>query len=67
MKNIFLKSVYLLLIFLSPLTVLANEDDPGLPGDGDPGQVPITDHLWLLMIIGVALIFYYQRKKLTTK
>lgn len=67
MKNIFLKTVYLLLIFLSPLTVLANEDDPGLPGDGDPGQVLITDHLWVLMIIGVALIFYYQRKKLTTK
>ena len=68
MKNKLLKTIYLLLIFLNPITVLANDDDdPGLPGDGDPGQVPITDHLWILMILGIALIFYYQRKKLATK
>lgn len=60
MKSIYFKTLCLFLFFL-PITVLGEEEDPGLPGNGDPG-VPITEHLWVLMVTGVALIIYFERK-----
>ena len=54
-KNIFkIGLLTLALIMATPLYA-----DPGLPGDGDPGEeaVPISDYWWVLALIGIYFIY----------
>lgn len=69
MKTIQNKIVLSLLLTLGSLTsIFAQDEDPGFGFDdgGDPGAAPINDWLPLLLLVGIALAFYYVHKRKTT-
>ena len=38
------------------------ENDPGFPGNGDPG-LPIDDWIAPMFVLGIVLVYYYYRKQ----
>lgn len=70
MKIIQNKIVFSLLLTLGTFSsVLAEEgddfSDPGFGFDNDPGAAPINDWLPFLLLVGIALAFYYIHKRKT--
>lgn len=72
MKTIQNKIVLSLLLILGSLTrIFAQDEDPGFGFDdgfgdgGDPGAAPINDWLPFLLLVGIALAFYYIHKRKT--
>lgn len=61
-------SLYSIALVMWSSTILA-QGDPGLPGDGngfeDPGQpaAPIDAWLPIMLLLGIALVFYYTKKR----
>jgi hypothetical protein len=57
LKNFPNKFILFSIAMLLPLFAIA--DDPGLPGDGDPGDpaAPISDYWWVLALIGIYFIY----------
>ena len=43
-----------------------NADDPGLPGDGDPGA-PIDGYVPVLALVGLGMVVYFSIKQLVMK
>lgn len=68
MKTIQNKIVLSLLLTLGSLTRIFAQEDPGFGNEdgGDPGAAPINDWLPLLLLVGIALAFYYIHKRKTT-
>jgi hypothetical protein len=57
-------SLIVITLLLCSTTIFAQDDDPG--GDfTDPGgpAAPISDWIPLMVVVGIALAFYYTRKR----
>lgn len=59
------KIIFLAFFILTTVTVLAQ---PGTPGDGDNtiDLVPIDDHLWIILLLGLGLGIYFILSKKPT-
>lgn len=59
-------SLFIIALVMWSSTILADEldTDPGFPVDGnDPGAAPIDAWLPIMLLLGVALVFYYTQKR----
>lgn len=59
------KIIFLAFFILTTVTVLAQ---PGTPDDGDNtiDLVPIDDHLWIILLLGLGLGIYFILSKKPT-
>jgi hypothetical protein len=55
--------IYLVVFNSLSFVAMAQDDDPGFPGQ-DPGTpaAPIDDWIFPMFIIGIILLFYYYKK-----
>lgn len=59
--------IYTLLFCM--LSLVVNAQDPGFPGENDPGApaAPIDDWIFPMVLLGIAMMVYYTKKKQPTK
>ena len=60
--------IYTLLFCM--LSLVVNAQDPGFPGgDDDPGTpaAPIDDWIFPMVLLGIAMMVYYTKKKQCTE
>lgn len=62
MKNTALKTLYLVFFLFTTVTAFADNPEE-VPEDVDVPPAPISDHLWLLVLVGFAYIFLKYRAK----
>jgi hypothetical protein len=60
--NSLLMIIYIFSFNLLTIPVFAQDEDPGLPIEGDPG-LPINDWIFPMMVIGIMFMFFYFRKQ----
>lgn len=61
MRNLKVKIFLLVVFVMGSLSSFAQEQPGEFPtGDEglDPAQAPISDHLWILGILGLTIVFY---------
>jgi hypothetical protein len=69
MKRLYVGLITAYLIVFNVFTTCLyaiNDDDPGLPGEDDPGQPPqasIDDCVPFVLLVAIGLVFYYTHKK----
>ena len=59
--------IYTLLFCM--LSLVVNAQDPGFPGENDPGTpaAPIDEWIFPMVLLGIVMIVYYSKKKQPTK
>ncbi len=64
--NSLLLTIYIIGINLTTTSIFAQDDDPGLPIDGDPGAplTPINNWIIPIMAIGLVFMFFHYKTKL---
>jgi hypothetical protein len=64
MSQLFKNKAFLFIITLLLFTSAAFAEDPGGIEGGDAGEpAPISDWIPLMVVVGIALAFYYTRKR----
>ncbi|MEZ0005748.1 hypothetical protein ABH942_001105 [Flavobacterium sp. 28YEA47A] len=63
MKNTAIKFLSLIFFLFSSLSVLAQNPEE-VPEDLDGPSAPISDHIWLLALVGLAYVFLKYSPKL---
>lgn len=63
--NSLLMIIYIFCFNLLTIPVFAQDEDPGLPLEGDPSApaAPINDWIFPMMAIGIVFVFFHFRKQ----
>lgn len=62
MKNTALKTLYVVFFLFTTVATFADNPEE-VPEDVDGPTAPISDHLWLLALVGFAYIYLKYRSK----
>jgi len=66
MRNTVIKTCSLIFFLFTTLTAFADNPEE-VPEDLDGPTAPISDHIWLLALVGFAYIFLKYRSKRVTE
>lgn len=57
---------YLMVLNLCSFTLVAQDEDPGFPIEGNPGEpaAPIDQWLLPMFVLGLVLVYWYTRKSI---
>lgn len=57
---------YLMVLNLWSFTLVAQDEDPGFPIEGNPGEpaAPIDQWLLPMFVLGLVLVYWYTRKSI---
>ena len=58
---------YLMVLNLWSFTLVAQDEDPGFPIEGNPGEpaAPIDQWVFPMFVVGVVLVYYIYRRQST--